>query len=91
MSYADSHGSVHGVSRLKVRIGPDGKASASFQAKGAALDLPDAASALARFEGNPRVTVRLATSAGTCWESRFNAVDFRPNTLAKATATHRGP
>ena len=59
--------------------------------KGAALDGPDPASALAPFEANPGVTVQLLNSDGTCWGSTFAPTDFRTNTGTKAKATHRGP
>ncbi len=89
--FKDKTGAHDGISRISLRTGADGKASATVQGKGMALDLPDPASASTRFEANPVLTVQLLNSVGTCWQSTFTLADLRSNTLAKAQANHKGP
>jgi Zn-dependent metalloprotease len=91
VSYGDKHGTGDGVSRIKVKLGIDGKASASVQAKGANLDVPIQATGSTRFAADPAITVQLVTSVGTCWESTFTPTDLSANTLPKAIASHVGP
>jgi hypothetical protein len=86
LGYKDTHALQDGVSVIKLRAAPDGKASASLQGKGVFLDVPDPATPATRFEANPAVTVQLVSSAGTCWQSTFAATDFRFNTLPRAQA-----
>ncbi len=86
LGYKDTHALQDGVSVIKLRAAPDGRASASLQGKGVFLDVPDPATPATRFEANPAVTVQLVSSAGTCWQSTFAATDFRFNTLPRAQA-----
>jgi bacillolysin len=89
--YSDPKATATGIAQLRVRAGADGKASAVVRAKGGALDLPAAATALQRFEATPAVTVQLVTSAGACWQSAFTASDLARNTVPLTRGTHVGP
>ena len=91
VNYKDSHALQDGVSKIALRVGADGKAQASLQAKGVEVPVPTAASLSVRFEANPAVTVQLISSIGTCWQSTFTTPDFRTNSLPKTQASHKGP
>ena len=66
--YRDRNGTAGGVQSMVLTAGTDGKARISWKAKGTGLLMPSFP-----LNEDPRVTVQLKNSAGTCWEAVYSA------------------
>lgn len=73
----------HGLRKLRLKAGVEGKAAVDVRADGPLLDLPS-------LPLSPTVTSQLVNSAGECWESTFAPSDIFINSDTHFRAKARG-
>jgi hypothetical protein len=88
-SYKDKAGTQDGVGKLQLKPGVEDKSKAQLSAKGASAPLPAPVGGGNYFEQDPRVTVQLVNSDGTCWTSEFGDSDTSKNDEAQFKAVDK--
>ena len=92
--YSDKLGTFDGVRKVELKPGDSGRTSVKWQAKGASVPLPPAASSTRFFSQDPGVVVQLQKQSGSgpssCWTSgEFGDGDTSRNDPAGFKATNR--
>ncbi len=79
-NYKDKSRAVEGVDKIKLKTGISGRSAAELRGKGDMVPLPNPVSPFQYFDVEPKVSVFLVSSVGTCWESHFGIADVTKNT-----------
>jgi hypothetical protein len=72
LTYKDKWGKLAGVTKVRLKTGPDGSPLVVVEARGANVSMPTPTSDSTFFDQDDHVTVQLFnTATNTCWTSEF--------------------